>query len=186
MRKAKAEIATIDVALVTIEIGSEEIGFDTSDSVQVEPQIETTDAVKLILKGVLRAQKLQQDTLTGNTLTLRDNVFNPDLVLAIQGGTIKYDSTDTTKIVKYEPPVAGSADKGETFKLNAYSAVYDTAGILQKYEKTTYPNCVGTPISFNSEDGTFRASEYTIYSAPSDGEAPYTMTWPESLPEFTD
>ena len=35
--KSKAEIPTIDVALVTIEVDSREFGFDTANSIEVEP-----------------------------------------------------------------------------------------------------------------------------------------------------
>ena len=89
------EIATIDVAMVTITVGGEvgattEIGLKTATQIQVDPSIETTDAIKLIVKGVLIAQKRQVDTLTGNTITLTDNVFNPELVKVLQGGSITY------------------------------------------------------------------------------------------------
>lgn len=181
-KKSKAEIATIDVCLVTIETKDGEFGFDTANKIEVEPQIEEEDAVKLVVKGILRAQKPKTSTLTGNEITLTDNVFNPELVLVLQGGTIQYDTTDTTKIIGYTPPAAGSADKGEVFKLNAYSAQYDASGQIIRYEKIIYPNCQGVPVAFGSEDGAFRAPEYTINSAPKTGEAPYVISYVESLP----
>ena len=52
IRKARNEIATIDVALVTIQTRSGfEFGFETANQIEVEPQTETTDAVKLVVKG---------------------------------------------------------------------------------------------------------------------------------------
>lgn len=182
VKKSKAEIATIDCCLVTIETEDGEFGFDTANSIAVEPQIEEEEAVKLVVKGILRAQKPATKTLTGNLITLTDNVFNPELVLVLQGGTIKYDTTDTTKIVGYTPPVAGSADKGEVFKLNAYSAQYNAAGQIVQYEKIQYPNCTGEPVAFGSEDGVFRAPEYVINSAPNTGEAPYDISYVDALP----
>lgn len=185
-KKSKAEIATIDVRLVTIETTDGEFGFDTANKIEVEPQIEEEDAVKLVVKGILRAQKPKTSTLTGNEITLTDNVFNPELVLVLQGGTIQYDTSDTKKVVGYTPPVAGSADKGKIFKLNAYSAQYDASGQIVQYEKITYPNCQGVPVAFGSEDGAFRAPEYTINSAPKTGEAPYVISYVASLPVFAD
>lgn len=182
VKKAKAEIATIDCCLVTIETSDGEFGFDTSNRVAVEPQIEEQDAVKLVVKGILRAQKPKIKTLTGNQITLSDNVFNPELVLVLQGGTIKYDTEDTEKIVGYTPPVSGSNDKGEIFKLNCYSAQYNAAGQIVQYEKITYPNCQGSPVAFGSEDGIFRAPEYVIESAPNVGEAPYDISYVTALP----
>jgi hypothetical protein len=180
--KSRAEIPTIDVNLVTIEINNDEFGFDTANSISVEPQVEEEDAVRLVVKGILRAQKPGTSTLTGNKITLTDNVFNPELVVALQGGTISYDTTNEKKVVGYKPPAAGSAAYTESFKLNAYSAQYNAAGQIVNYEKISYPNCTGTPVAFSSEDGSFRAPEYTINSAPDTGQSPYEITYVDKLP----
>lgn len=186
--RSKNEIPTIDVSLVTIATGTpnesdyREFGFDTSNQIQIEPQTEEQEAVKLVVKGILRAQKPKKATITGNQITLTDNVFNPELVLILQGGTITYDTVDATKVKSYTPPVIGDEDAGEIFTLNAYSAIYNAAGQITGYEKIAYPNCKGQPVAFNSEDGTFRAPEYKIDSAPDTGEAPYVITYVDELP----
>ena len=46
VKKSKAEIATIDCCLVTIETSDGEFGFDTANKIEVEPQIEEEDACK--------------------------------------------------------------------------------------------------------------------------------------------
>lgn len=178
------EIATIDVAAVTVqtyEDDSDEIVLDTANHIDVQISTETEDATKLIVKGRLIAQKPEEVTVTGNQITLTDNVFNDKVVLILQGGTCTYDQT-TGAFKKYTPPVSGSNEKGKIFKLSAYSSIYDEAGILTGYEKITYPNCQGTPFAFSSEDGTFRASDYVINSAPSRGEAPYELEIVANLP----
>ena len=175
--KKGTEIATIDVALVSVqtyEQGADEIILDTANHIQVEVQSETEDAVKLIVKGRLIAQKGETVTITGNQITLTDNVFNADLVKILQGGTILTDQT-TGEFIGYRPPVVGDTEKGKTFMLKAYSSIYNAAGVLVGYERITYPNCVGTPIAFESEDGTFRSSDYVINSAPAEGESPYEL-----------
>ena len=187
------EIPTIDVSLVTLQVGEgDELALDTANQIQVEVQTETEEAVKLIVKGILRAQKPATTTITGNQITLTDNVFNPEMVKILQGGTIQYwgEAAHTTKVstdggfgvASYSPPVAGSADKGSVFTLRAYSAIYDTAGLIKGYERITYPNCQGVPVALNSQDNTFRAPEYTINSAPGDNEAPYTIDYVSELP----
>ena len=183
---AIAEVATIDCSLITIETSSGEFGFDTANKIEVDPQIEEEDAVKLVVKGVLRAQKPKTSTITGHELTLTDNVFNPELVLILQGGEIVYDPENAEEIVGYNPPVAGSSDKGEVFKLNAYTAQYNASGQIVKYEKISYPNCQGIPVAFGSEDGVFRAPEYTITSAPKTTEAPYDINYIAALPVLTE
>ena len=183
------EIPTIDVALVTLqtyEVGADELILDTANQIQVEVQTETTDKIPLIVKGRLIAQKPQETTVTGNNITLTDNVFNPEMVKILQGGTIKYDTVDTTKVIGYTPPVVGSSDKGQLFRLCAYSAIYNAAGVITGYEKITYPNCKGNPVAFGAEDGTFRAPEYVITSAPANGEAPYDIDIVSSLPTVSE
>lgn len=189
------EIPTIDCEMVTVQpktAGSDETILNTASKIEVNVQTETEDAVKLIVKGRLIAQKPQTTTVTGNTITLTDNVFNAEVVKILQGGTIKYWTTEekTTMgdtdmghgIAQYTPPVAGSDEKGEVFTLRAYSAIYNAAGIITGYERITYPNCQGVPVAMSSEDNAFRAPEYTINSAPDTGEAPYVIDYVSSLP----
>ena len=187
------EIPTIDVSLVTISVGGgPEIGLKTASQLGVSAQTETQDAVKLVVKGALLAQKPAQTTITGHTLTLTDNVFNPELVKILQGGTIKYWTTEEQNaegnedmgfgVASYTPPVSGSSEKGQVFTTKAYSAIYNSAGLITGYECISYPNCQGVPVALSSEDGAFRAPEYTINSAPDKDQAPYEITYLKSLP----
>lgn len=190
--KAITEIPTIDVVMVVVETTTKAYALDTASQIQVEPQIEEEDAVKLIVKGKLKAQKPSVSTITGNQITITDNVFSPEIVKMLQGGTIKYwssaektaesDSETAFGVSSYSPPTVGSGEKGEVFTLHAYSAQYDASGQIVQYEQISYPNCQGVPVAFGSEDGAFRAPEYTINSAPNKNEAPYTIKYVQSLP----
>ena len=76
-RKPKAQIATIDCILVTIETAAGEfavtpLGFDTANQVQVEPQIQEREAITLIVKDIPRAQKRGTKIITGHEITLSD------------------------------------------------------------------------------------------------------------------
>lgn len=189
-QKKAVGIPTIDVSLVVVRTGvvdgddtnATEIAVDTANKVGVEPQTETTDAIKLLKLGKLIAQKPATTTITGHQITLTDNVFIPELVKILQGGTIEGSGDSLT----YTPPVAGSTDKGQVFELDCYSAQYDVSGQIVRYEKITYPNCQGTPVAMSSEDDVFRVPEYTINSAPKEGEAPYKISYVKTLPQFTD
>lgn len=189
-QKKAVGIPTIDVSLVVVRTGmvggddtnATEIAVDTANKVGVEPQTETTDAIKLVKLGRLIAQKPATTTITGHQITLTDNVFIPELVKILQGGTVEGKGDTLT----YTPPVAGSTDKGQVFELDCYSAQYDASGQIVRYEKITYPNCQGTPVAMSSEDDVFRVPEYTINSAPKEGEAPYKISYVKTLPQFTD
>lgn len=184
-KKKPVGIPTIDVALVVIRTGTTsdgvEYAVDTANKVAVEVQTETTDAIKLVKLGKLLAQKGKKVTVTGNQITLTDNVFTPEIVKILQGGTVQGSGTTLT----YEPPVAGSSDTGTIFELDLYSAQYDASGQIVNYEKTTYPNCQGEPIALSVEDDVFRVQEYVIDSAPKTGEAPYKISYVADLPDFS-
>lgn len=251
------EVATIDVALVTVtDSDSNVYGLQTSNKVEVNPVTETNDAIKLIVKGELIAQKKQKVTVTGNTIVLTDNVFNAQLVQILQGGTVTFSkkysaasasitagtkyihvedeylsfsvaeditaaveyndvsgvlelvtsnkrmrksytvsssapssgteitvtgASDESRVKSYTPP-ANSNEYNDVFELNCYSAIYNAAGLIEGYEKITYPNCQGVPVSFSSEDDVFRAPEYTINSAPDKGNPPYNIEYVPRLP----
>lgn len=189
-QKKAVGIPTIDVSLVVVRTGvvagddenATEIAVDTANKVGVEPQTETTDAIKLVKDGRLIAQKPAKTTITGHQITLTDNVFIPELVKILQGGTVE----GSGDLLTYTPPVAGSTDKGQVFELDCYSAQYDASGQIVRYEKITYPNCQGTPVAMSSEDNVFRVPEYTINSAPKEREAPYKISYVKTLPKFTD
>lgn len=185
-QKKAVGIPTIDVALVVIRTGDDNTGtewaVDTANQIQVEPQTSTTDPIQLVKLGKLLAQKPQTTTITGHRITLSDNVFTPEIVKILQGGSITGEGTTLV----YTPPVAGSGEKGEVFEMDCYSAEYDASGQIVKYEKITYPNCQGTPVTINTEDDVFRIPEYVINSAPKTGEAPYKISYVEELPEFAD
>lgn len=184
VRKSSSEVATIDVALVTIETADDEFGFTTSNQIEVEVQTEDQDAVRLVVKGKLIAQKKQSRVIVGNQITLHDNVFNADLVEILQGGTVHTDAQGN--VTGYTPPVAGSDYVPTEFTLNVYTPQYDAAGTILQYEKIAYPNCTGQPVALNSEDNAFRAPEYVIDSAPHNGEAPYDLTYVASLPVWNE
>ena len=179
------EISTIDTALLEFSTDpdfADGIYMDTAVQLEVETQLYTVDAIKNVIKGVVRAQKHAKRTVTGNQLTITDNVFSPELVLLLQGGEIEYSLADPTKIVRYTPPVVGSNERGVVFHTRAWSAVYDEAGLLVQYERITYPNCQGSPISLSSQDDVFRVQNYTIDSAPTRGQAPYVIEYLDEVP----
>ena len=115
--KKGQEIATIDVAMVTLTTKDGiELGLKTSTQVGVSSQIETTEAIKLIVKGTLIAQKRQKSIITGNSITMKDNVFNPQLVQILQGGVIEYNEDNSFK--KYTPVVSGEDYSPDPFTLS--------------------------------------------------------------------
>ena len=78
------EIPTIDVVLITISApDGQELALNTASKLGVNPQTETKDAVKLVVKDRLIAQKPASTTITGHTLVITDNVFIAEVVLSL-------------------------------------------------------------------------------------------------------
>lgn len=179
-------IPLIDVNMVVFETAEDAWAVETASQIQVEPILNTTDAIQLIVKDKLIAQKGQKNTLTGHTITLTDSVFSPEMVVCIQGGDIEYNEMDYTKVKKYTPPNSGEALTMKPFTVHTYSAQYDSSGQIVQYEHVMYPNCQGTPIGLNRQDNTFSTPEYTITSYPSNGKPPYTIEYVEALPVMVD
>lgn len=181
MPKKAKYVAVIDVAMVVVRTNDLELAVETANKVQIEPQINTQEAVVNVKLGKVLAQKPAKNTITSQLITLTDSVFIPVLAKILQGGEI---TTDSEGNETYTPPLVGSGNEGEIFELDVYGAVYDAAGKIVKYEKTTYPNCQGSPITETLEDNVFRVSEYTITSAAEEGQAPYTRVYVAKLPEI--
>lgn len=172
------EVATIDVALVTVEDSDNHIyGLKTSNKVQVNPVTETNDAIKLIVKGVLIAQKPSKTTITGNTIVLTDNVFNAQLVMLLQGGTVTY----STKYSSSSSSISAGANyikAGDDYlTFNVASAVTgsveynDVSGVLElitssgrqrkSYTVTAAAPQTGSQIAVTSASDTTRVKQYT-------------------------
>ena len=127
------ELSTIDVnmiVLTTEEDSPKSLASTTQTKIEVEPQIETTEAVKNIVKGRLLAQKPEVQTITGNTITMTDNTTILELIEILQGGTITRDE-ESQEITGYTPPVVGSEYKPVKFTTDVYSAVMDEGGNVQ-------------------------------------------------------
>lgn len=166
------EMAIADITLFTITTSEEtprELGLKTATKIQIDTEFEEKEDIDLIIKGEVVGKKRGEKTITGTTLKLSDNVFNPELLQVVQGGQITYDDDGNFK--KYTSPIIGEEYKPVIFTANAYSAQYDTTGLVKSYIKHVYTNCTGSPISFNAQDDTFFAPEYTIKSAPAKGES---------------
>lgn len=179
-------IPLIDVNMVVFETAEDAWAVETANQIQVEPVLNTVDAIQLIVKGVLLAQKGQSNTLTGHTITLTDTTFSPEMVACIQGGTVTYKEDDYTKVKSYSPPNSGEALTTKPFTVHTYSAQYDSSGQIVQYEHITYPNCQGSPISLNRQDDTFSTPEYVINSYPSNGQPAYTIEYVDTLPTMVD
>ena len=95
------------------------IGVTTASKIGVEKATEDTDAVKLVVKNVLVAQKPAQSTVTGHTITLTDNVTILELLEILEGGTITQYEKISYPNCTGNPIGLGSEDN--VFRINEYT-----------------------------------------------------------------
>lgn len=164
------EIPTIDVALVTVEDASGNmLGLNTASQISVTPGTETTDAVRLIIKGVLVAQKPKKTTLTGNAITLTDNVFNPQVVQLLQGGTITF-----SKAYSVTTAAAGK----HYFAVDDYYVQFELSAALATGQKLEYNDVSGVLAIKTTEDNKIvkKVVRELVHTQPSGDYTSLTMT----------
>ena len=183
--KAINQLPLTDVAMcevITKETNPVVYRFKTSDEVETEEVISEGEEQTLKIKGVVYANKPAEDVTLGYDITLKDNMFCPEVLEVIQGGTITFDTVDTTKFKSYSAPPVGVSKSKKRFDLIVYSEIVTNDGPTGDYAKITFPNGKGNSVPLSIKDGEYFASEYTIKSRPAKGESPYTIEIVDALP----
>ena len=181
--KKGTEAAMIDCCMIVVtteEDNPRSIAVTSDTAIAVEAQYDTREAVRLVIKDILKAQKPERRIPVGHTITLTDNLTILEMIEILQGGTITRG--EGGKITGYTPPPIGEKYMPVKFKLDVYTSQIDEGGNTVQYEKISYPGCQGSPVALGAEDNVFRVNTYTINSAPKNGEAPYTLEYVDELP----
>lgn len=172
-----------DVVLVQIETVEQNpvtYTFDTSDEIGTEEIISEGEELTLKIKKKIIANRAAEDTSLGYDLTLKDNVFCPEILQIMQGGTIEKEEDGSFK--RYLAPEVGKTFSKKSFKTIIYSSVVGPGGDTGQFAKTTFPNCKGKSVPLNFKDGEYYSNEYVINSRPNTGQSPYEVEIVEELP----
>lgn len=183
--KKVEQLAFVDVLAVEIikhNVAQDTLRFKTSSAVDAELNIVEGEANQLIVNNVLIAQKKAVDTITGATIKMKDNVFSPQVITVLQGGSFTVDGDGN--FTGYEAPKAGEEYVPEVFDFAMYTAQRDQSGAIKQYAKILFPNCTGKPVAIGFEENVFFAPEYEMISTPKNGQSPYSITTMASLPSF--
>lgn len=173
-------LALCDVVLTQIKVtGGQTHSFSTADEIGCEPVIEEGEQKSLKIKSKLIASKQTPDVVLGHDIKCKDNVFNPELLADLQGGTV---TKDQSNFKKYTAPNVGALPNTKVFEFIAYIEVVGEDGPTGEYLKYSFPNCRGGFISPNFKDGEYYASEYTIRSRPVLNTSLYTVDLVTELP----
>lgn len=168
--------------MVTEEDTPRTFTWETASDAELEPVVSEGEEKTLRVKNTVYATNSTEDIVTGNDIKFTDNLLHPEVVAVIDGGTLRYDAQESTKIIGYDPPVMGQPVKRTKFALNVYTEEKDADGETIKYAKFSYPHCKGKPVKYSLKDGEFFTPEFTAKSRPKKGEKPYTIDFLDSLP----
>ncbi len=175
------EKALTGVALVVLtDKYGKKYSFTTASKANAKVAIEAGKKTELIIKGVLKAQKKFDSTIKGVDVEFLDNMFLPEVVALLQGGTVEKD--ENGRFISYTPVSAGTAPNLESFDVDIYTEETDTSGQTLRYARLILPNGKGEPIELGFEDDSFFSAKYIIKTAPSAGEPAYKIEMVDSLP----
>lgn len=174
------QFALCDVVMTQIKVSSGAThSFATADEISCEPVIEEGEQKTLKIKDKLVASKQVPDMVLGHDITCKDNVFAPELLADVQGGTV---TKNTSKFSKYEAPNVGALPNTKVFDFICFVEIVGDDGPTGEYLKYTFPNCKGSFISPNFKDGEYYANEYIIKSRPALNTSLYTVDLVTELP----
>lgn len=169
--------------IITKESSPRTFTFDTADEVNTKEIVQEGKDRPLQIKDRIVANVPAENVLLGYDLDFKDNVFCPELLHVMQGGTLTYDTEDPTKFISYEPPAIGTSVTKIKFDVITYSAEVDTDGETGRYVKMTWHNGRGNSVPISLKDGEYYANTYTINCRPAQGQTPYKMEIVDALPE---
>lgn len=174
-------LTDVSMAEIITTTGAKTYQFETASEVGTEEVVSEGEEQTLKIKGKIWANKKAEDTTLGYDLTLKNNVFIPEVVKVLNGGTIT-TASEGGAFQKYEAPAMGEKVVKEKFSLSFYSEEVAPDGPTGRYAKITFPSCMGAKCPISMKDGEYFASEIIIKSRPANGERPYTIEMVESLP----
>lgn len=137
---------------------------------------------ELRVKNVIKAQNNTEDIVKGYNTRLLSATFIAEILALIDGGTVRYDDVEPTKIVGYDAPPVGSTVERTPFTAKIYTAEKDADGSDKSYVCFNYLHCKGTPVNYSLVDGQFFAPELNFKSRPKKGERPVTIDFLDELP----
>ncbi len=155
---------------------------DVASEAEVTAYISEGEEKELRVKNTIKAQNKTEDIVMGYDIKLVSATMVPEILALIDGGTLKYDETDTEKIIGYDAPAIGSPVERTPFTLHVYTEEKDGDGSTKSYVKFSYLHCKGKPTDYNLQDGEFFVPELTAKSRPKLGESPVSITFLDELP----
>lgn len=156
----RVEIEELDPITMDVKADGKKHVISCDSEITLDPEI--NEGQKKVLRDSthILAQAKEDDLLEAILLKLTTVKFPVEVVPIIQGGTLRYDTLEKTKIVGYDAPTMSEGANKKYFKLTTYVANYEGENVLN-YVQFTFPKCKGKifKLDFKKE---FFAPEFEV------------------------
>lgn len=183
--------ALVDIVLAQVEelsalgVVTKTHSFKTASEAEIEPEVSEGDEQILRVKNDILAINRTEDIVIGYNITLKQNELIPEVLALVDGGTLKMDEIETTKVIGYSAPSPGVTVARKTVNVILYTAEKDTAGEILGYVKFKFTNAKGTPVTYSMKDGDFFVPEMALKSRPKSTEVPVDIDFIDVLPTIS-
>ncbi len=174
--------------IVRVEIETEETTpkqyrlTDVASEAEIAAYVSEGDEKELRVKNVIKAQNKTEDIVVGYDIKLVSATMVLEILALVDGGTLRHDDIEPTKVVGYDAPVVGAPVERKPFTMHIYTEEKDADGSTSSYVKFTYKHCKGTPVDYALQDGEFFSPELTVKSRPKMNESPVGIDILDALP----
>ena len=155
---------------------------DVASEAEITAYVSEGEEKELRVKNTIKAQNKTEDIVMGYDIKLVSATMVPEILALVDGGALRYDATEQTKVVGYDAPAVGAPVERVPFTMHIYTEEKDTDGDTLSYAKFSYKHCKGTPVDYALQDGEFFSPELTAKSRPEKGESPVSVEFLDALP----
>ena len=139
---------------------AKKINVKCDSEIDIDPDISNGDEKILRDDEKILATASSPDLLYGYKLKLKNTTFELAVAALIEGGKIRYDETDPTKIIGYDTPMLSEGSTIKPFMAEVYVANYEGEDI-KNYAKITFNKCTGKAFKMSLKKD-FYAPEFEI------------------------
>ncbi|HID0814601.1 TPA: hypothetical protein ACXNW8_000183 [Clostridium botulinum] len=138
----------------------EKINIKCDSEIEIDPEISQGQEKQLRDDERILATAGTPDLLYGYKLKLKNTTLELAVAALIEGGIIRYDKDDSTKIIGYDTPMLSEGSKIKPFMAEIYAENYEGEDV-KNYAKITFNKCTGKAFKMSLKKD-FYAPEFEI------------------------
>lgn len=142
-------------------VGSNPIFIKTAEEAKLKALISKGDEKILRTDDEILATASTPDLVYGYDLEFKDNKFSINFLSLVEGGKIRYDEKETSKIVGYDSPMMSDGYLSKPFKTSIYVEEKIGASVVG-YVVFILNYCIGKAIDFEFKKGEFYSPTFAI------------------------